>query len=185
MSAEATQWQDGPLEEGNSDKTGAGERQRMMAQARQRAAALGDLTVLAMQHPSFRNYAIADLDWLIGPAIITGNFLVANAEREDNPPVPIAAITWARVSEEVDLRLMENLARPFRLSPEEYVSGDIHWIAHTFGPPQAVEALIRAAMQEAGETDGGKEIPAGPLAGKKLKQRARDESGRVMVVTVG
>ena len=51
---------------------------------------------------------------------------------------PGGGITWVRVSEEVDRRIMENLARPFRLSPADYVGGDIYWLAHTFGPPEMV-----------------------------------------------
>jgi len=149
------------------------------------ASALADLTILAIRHPVFRNYAIADIDWLIIPPLLTGNFAILHMARPNGSKAPVAAVTWARVSEEVDQRLMENLHRPFRLSPEEYVSGDIYWLAHTFGPPQAVEELIGAVTREAGEDDNGNPIPAGPLAGKKLKQRVRDESGRLMVASVG
>ncbi len=130
--------------------------------------------MLAMQHPAFRNMAIADLDWLIGPAILTGNFIILNGTRPEGLIIPVAAITWARVSPEVDARIVENLHRPFRLSPAEYISGEIYWLAHSFGPPQAVKALIQKARE-----DGQ------PLAGKELKQRVRDDNGGLAVAVVG
>ena len=149
------------------------------------AAALADLTTLAMQHPTYRNMAIADLEWLIFPPVITGNFAVLHATRPDGGKFPAAAITWARVSEEVDQRLMENLHRPFRLSPAEYVSGETHWLAHTFGPPHLVEQLLQAITSEARTDEKGNTIPAGPLAGRKLKRRVHGDSGQTMVIVVG
>jgi len=152
-----------------------------VAAARERVLAFGDLAMLAMQHPVYRNMAIADLDWLILPAILTGNFAIMHTARSEGEKIPIAAVTWARVSEEVDQRLMENPHRPFRLSPEEYASGGIYWLAHTFGPPQAVERLLGLLCHPGGEDERGNAIPTGPLAGKKLKRRVRDESVRVVV----
>ena len=171
-----------PSGEGAAD---AREREQRQAMLRRQALAFGDLTSLALQHPVYRNYAIADLDWLIGPAVLTGNFMMANAARPDGVVVPVAAIIWARVSKEVDQRIMENLHRPFRLSPEEYVSGEIYWLAHTFGLPQVVEELIKAALREEGVDEHGNKVPAGPLAGKQLKQRTRDDSGRPVVGVMG
>ncbi|RME95897.1 MAG: toxin-activating lysine-acyltransferase [Alphaproteobacteria bacterium] len=154
------------------------------AASRQRAAIFGELTLLAMQHGNYRNMAIADLDWLIGPAVLTGNFMIANASWPDGSAVPVAAVTWALVAEEVDRRLMDNLTRPFRLSPAEYVSGDIAWIAHTFGPPNMVNHLLKAAMREAGTDESDKELPAGPLARRSVKQRTYDDGGRPIVITL-
>ncbi len=185
QTTEAPQQGDADAGAGEAAKPSEEERRRNATASRQRAATFGDLAMLAIQHNSYRNMAIADLDWLIGPAIMTGNFMIANATREDGAVLPIAAITWARVSEELDRRLVENLSRPFRLSPAEYVSGENYWIAHTFGHPRAVENLIQAAIQPAGKSEDGQERPAGPLAGKKLKQRVRDDSGRAVIMTLG
>ena len=149
-----------------------------------RVSALADLTVLAMQHPVYRNMAIADIDWLIMPALLTGNFAILHGARPDSAKVPLAAVTWARVSEEVDQRLMENLHRPFRLSPQEYVSGDIYWLAHTFGPPQMVDVLLKRLTHPGGKDEEGNDIPTGPLAGQKMKQRVYDDSGRTVVAMV-
>lgn len=168
------------------DARGDGGRRKVGAstQAVDRAVALADLTVLAMQHPVYRNLAIADIDWLIIPALVTGNFAILHGARPDGARVPMAAVTWARVSEEVDRRLMENLRRPFRLSPQEYVSGGIYWLAHTFGPPQMVDVLLKRLTHPGGKDEKGNDIPTGPLAGQKLKQRVRDDSGRTVVTMV-
>ncbi len=161
------------------------EKQRRIAAARERAALFGDLVYLALQDPVYRNMALSDLEWLILPALETGNFSILNTNRPDGVAVPIAALTWARVSEDVDRRIEENLHRPFRLAAQDYVSGEIYWLAHTFGPPQALEQLIKLVLFPGGKSDDGRETPPGPLAGRRLKQRVRDDRGRPKIVTLG
>ena len=92
---------------------------------RRMAAAFGALTMLAMRDPRYRNYTIDDLRWIVEPAVLTGNFMIASGrKKEGGIPVPIGAVIWARVSELVDARLEEQKGkRPLRLSPEEMVGG--------------------------------------------------------------
>jgi hemolysin-activating ACP:hemolysin acyltransferase len=164
---------------------GGDDKKRRFALARNQAALFGDLTFLAMQHSSFRNLAIADLDWLISPAIATGNFMIINGERKDGVAVPVAALTWARVSQDIDRRLMENMDRPLRLSAREYVSGDIYWLANVFGPAKMVDQLIKAATGQGGENEHGQKSRPGPLTGKKLKHRIVSDDGKPVIVLVG
>jgi cytolysin-activating lysine-acyltransferase len=165
--------------ESTTEKTMSAEEAAQARLAREQAAnrAFADLVMLARQDPVYRNYALSDLDWLVIPAVVTGNLAVAR-QRKDGAGIPVAAVTWARVSEEVYERLKENPRRPVRLSPEEYVSGDIHVLAHAFGPPEVVRNLIASLTFPGGKDESGKERPKGPLAGKELRKlEEQDKNG--------
>jgi cytolysin-activating lysine-acyltransferase len=150
------------------------EKAKRAAMARQSSAVVGDLVFLLMRDPRFKNFAIADLEWLVLPAVITGQYAMAHGERGDGVSVPIAAVLWASVSEEVDARLEENLHRPFRLTPTEWTGGEICWLAQTIGPPQMVNGLIEKLRPE---------HPA--FKGRQVKMRVHADDRRMMVKILG
>ena len=133
---------------------------------------LGEIVAILMRNPAYRHLFLADLEWLVAPALAAGQFAVARAQhKESGQTAPIAAILWANVSEDVDARLTSQLGGPVRLKPHEWKSGPITWLVEGIGEPRAVKALIEQAL-------------LGPLKGISLKVAARDADGKPQVQIV-
>lgn len=93
------------------------------------AASIGDIVVVLSRSPERKHYSLADIEWMILPAVFHGQFYVAEAANiETGFRAPVAVATWAFVSEEVDQRLRSDLSRRIRLRPDEETSSDIGWI---------------------------------------------------------
>jgi hemolysin-activating ACP:hemolysin acyltransferase len=67
------------------------------------SAAFGDAATVLMRSPHYKHYSLADLEWLVLPAIATGQFSLADARhRQIGLSAPVAVVLWASVSAEVD-----------------------------------------------------------------------------------
>jgi hemolysin-activating ACP:hemolysin acyltransferase len=97
--------------------------------------------------PHYKHYTLSDLEWLVVPAILSGQCAVMEAKLHGRQ-VPVAVALWASVSEEVDKRLSGNLAVPIKLRPDEWRSGENLWLINAVGDPKAVPLLL----QQIGET---------------------------------
>jgi len=120
-----------------------------------------------------REHKIADLEWLLMPAMAAGQFSLAEAQsRETGVVAPVGVVLWARVSAEVDQRLSDNLDQPIRLAPNEWQSGDIFWLIETIGDRQAVAAQLKLLS----ETE---------FKGRPVKTRGVGADGKMVIGTVG
>ncbi|RFB76662.1 toxin-activating lysine-acyltransferase [Methylovirgula sp. 4M-Z18] len=107
------------------------------------AASLGDAIMVMSQSSHYKHCALSDIEWLLLPPARLGQIYIAEmAHREKGFRKPIALLTWAFVSEEVDQRLQQDLRRPARLRPEEWNSGDIGWIIDAVGGQQGIESAL-------------------------------------------
>ena len=132
-------------------------------------AAFGEVTTLLMRSPQFKQQSLADLEWLAVPAVMSGQFLVAEAQSKTSGLMaPVAMVLWAAVSAEVDARLAAATDGPLRLKAEEWRSGDNLWVIEAVGEPQLVQALLKRLLATAAK---GRPI--------KMRTRARDGSMRV------
>jgi RTX toxin acyltransferase family len=89
---------------------------------RRMAASFGDIVGLMLQAPQFKHMSLTDLEWLVLPGLATGQFMVMEAvDRSTGATGPLAAALWARVSEEIEQRMVEGAVagRPFRLAPAD------------------------------------------------------------------
>jgi cytolysin-activating lysine-acyltransferase len=119
------------------------------------SAAFGDIVALLGRSPLHRHISIADLDWLVVPAILNNQFFVAEATLPDGNTVGVAFVTWARVSEDVDTRLMQHPHYPIRLHPSEWTGGDRLWIIDALGELNALQYLLTKVKNE---VFGGKDF---------------------------
>ncbi|MEL6622590.1 MAG: toxin-activating lysine-acyltransferase [Pseudomonadota bacterium] len=119
------------------------------------ASAFGDIINVLMRTETFRDLKLRDLDWLVMPALQSGQFALAHGdprrpdERKNDPPgaekpnIPIAVVLWAHVSEDVDSKLRVQVDAPFvKLAPEDWRSGEIPWIVAAGGLPDALRAAL-------------------------------------------
>jgi hemolysin-activating ACP:hemolysin acyltransferase len=116
-------------------------------EARRLMASFGEMVTLMMRSPRYRHTFLAELDWLVAPAIATRQFSVAEAQPDGATfAAPVAAIMWACVSPEVDARLSEARERP-RLRPGEWRSGQIPWLIETIGDSKAAAFLLKRLVE--------------------------------------
>jgi hemolysin-activating ACP:hemolysin acyltransferase len=107
------------------------------------AASVGEIVTVFCRSPAHRHYSLADIEWMVLPAVAAGQFYVVEAaHREQGFRAPIAVATWAFVSEEVDRRLRGDLSRPIRLRPDEWKSGEIGWIVDLVGAPTGMRQAL-------------------------------------------
>ena len=140
--------------------------------AQQINVAFAQIVTLMMRSQRFRNTFLAELEWLVAPAVATGQFLVSEVKSSpEGFPTPTAAVLWASVSEAVDARLMTSKTKPV-LKPGEWASGNIPWLMESIGDPQAAGALL-------------KKLAEGPFAKVGLKAVERQPDGQILVRVLG
>lgn len=151
----------------------ADELERRTALSKKLSGAFGEIVSVLMRSESHRTQMLMDLEWLVLPALATGQFKVAGAQSKAvGYLVPIAVVLWARVSAEVDKRLTSNLEQPIRLKPEEWASGDIYWLVEAVGDGRVVTPILKGLIEQ-------------EWRGKVVKVRSRGEKGEAIVRVIG
>jgi hemolysin-activating ACP:hemolysin acyltransferase len=93
----------------------------------------GKVVMALMMTPRYRNQTLGDLQHLVLEPLIRDRVAIAypgNVEESALADMAGFAI-WASVSDDVDARIREQVANgvfPIRLKPEEWNSGNIHWL---------------------------------------------------------
>jgi cytolysin-activating lysine-acyltransferase len=127
------------------------------------SATLGQIVALLMRVPHHRYNFLADLEWLVLPAIATNQIAIQEAPDTANIlDGPAAAVLFASVSAEVDQRLTANPSLRVRLKPEEWTSGSIPWLVDAVGDPRAANALVVRLLQQRFKATGLKTCGRGP-----------------------
>jgi hemolysin-activating ACP:hemolysin acyltransferase len=149
------------------------EAQRLAVSAIRQSVAFAQIVTVLMRSPRYRHYSLGDLEWLVIPALTTGQWRVVGAQSKQNGvSVPVAVALWARVSAEVDKKLSENLHVPIRLRPDEWQSGDILWLVDAVGEPRVVPQLLKQLLETS-------------FKGREAKVRAAGEDGKVTIRRLG
>jgi cytolysin-activating lysine-acyltransferase len=145
------------------------EARKRAAIAKQAAAALGEIVSLLMRSPADKHHSLADLEWMVLPAIVTGQFAVADAQSKSTGAVmPVGAVIWAFVSAEVDKLLTEAADKPVRLKPQDWRSGEIPWIVMAIGEPKVLGGLLQNLAKTV-------------FKGRPAKMRAKGPDGKIKV----
>jgi hemolysin-activating ACP:hemolysin acyltransferase len=78
---------------------------------RQKATQFGDMIALLLKVPQFQGMPLSELEWLVLPALRLNQYLVMEAEEgKTGVRGAIAAALWAKVNEEVEARLVNDIA---------------------------------------------------------------------------
>src|SRR5215470_16797533 len=149
------------------------ESQRLAVSAIRQSVAFAQIVSVLMRSPRYRHYTLGDLEWLVVPALATGQWRVVGAQSKQNGvSIPVAVALWAMVSAEVDKKLSENLHVPIRLRPDEWRSGDILWLVDAVGDPRAVPQVLKQLLETS-------------FKGREAKVRAAGEDGKITVRRLG
>lgn len=131
----------------------------------------GEIVSVLMRSPAFRNMPLSEVETLAVPAVMSGQFLVAEAQSKSKGFVtPVAIALWATVSAEVDQRLSKDLDKPFRLQPNEWRGGDIAWLITIAGEGRIISPMLKKLQETT-------------LKGRPLKMRVKGKDGKVTVGT--
>ena len=144
------------------------------------AQAFSQIVAVLIRDPEYRNLRIADLEHLVLPPVMAGQFRLALGTRMPDAGkgrrggiyVPVAVALWARVSPQIDKRLSENLDKQGWLRPSEWTSGDIVWLMATAGQPRAVPEFLKQLAEK-------------EFKGHQVKMRLRGPDGNIVVKTLG
>ena len=134
--------------------------------------AFGSIMAVYLRSKAHPDTKLSDIEVIVGPAISTGQFLLAEATRAQNGLVtPIAAILWACVSPAIDKRIAADPSQPMALTAAEWKSGDIIWIVDAIGDQTTIGAMIKN-LQDA------------TWKGRTVRMRAQGEGGRIVAHTL-
>ena len=101
-----------PARAGNGDaeqvtsSAGAAGAPARTATVRQIDLTLGQIVAVLMRSPQHKHYSLADLVWLVLPAMLSGQFRIAQAQQA-GAVAPVGVVLWAQVSADVDRRLSD------------------------------------------------------------------------------
>jgi cytolysin-activating lysine-acyltransferase len=98
----------------------------------------GEIVWLMTQSPQHKHFALADLEWMVMPALLLNQYRLFHNEGR-----PIGAALWAFLSEEAEAKLSMS---PPRLRPDEWKSGDRCWLVDLITPGATVENKHTAVM---------------------------------------
>lgn len=108
------------------------------------SASIGDIVVVMSESPAHRHLGLADIEWMVLPAVLTGQYYVAEVQhKETGARAPVAVVTWASVSDQIDTRLRERPTSRIRLTPHEWKSGEHLWIVDVAGDERGSIAALK------------------------------------------
>ncbi len=107
-------------------------------QAKTLSHVLGEITWLLSQSPLHKNLFIADLEWMVMPAILLEQFRIYHGPNGQ----PAGLVLWGSVSDEVEQRLMNHQVR---LSPQDWKSGSNLWLIEMVAPFGGQEEMLAEA----------------------------------------
>jgi cytolysin-activating lysine-acyltransferase len=113
--------------------------------------------------PNHKFAFLADLEWLVMPPLVLGQARLYRNEKND----PIAYVSWALVSDEVNERLKSGIAR---IQPPEWRCGPHPWVIDVVAPFGGAKEALETVQKTVFE---GKTVPVlsqrppAPSSGKK------------------
>jgi hemolysin-activating ACP:hemolysin acyltransferase len=120
------------------------------------------ISILLRSSP-YRHMALNDLEWMVLPAVMTGQFAVMETQ-VNGQSVPVAVALWASVSKDVDQRLSDPAIPVIRLRPDEWLGGDIPWLIDVIGDGHFIPQLLQ-------------QLHEGVFVGRDVKMRGAGPNG--------
>jgi hemolysin-activating ACP:hemolysin acyltransferase len=157
------------------------------------------VVAVLMRDRNFRQMRLADLEWLVLPPLMAGQFRLAQMPAlqrgtagstqpgvqgstlasdkgkdggDGGMLVPVAVALWARVSAVIDRQLSENLDKVVRLGAGDWASGEHVWLMAVAGDRRIVPKLLEQLAKD-------------EFKGQRVKMRVRGPNNTVVVRTLG
>jgi len=134
--------------------------------------AFGSIVAIYMRSKTHRELRLVDVENVIGPAIATSQFSLAEATHKQNGLItPVAVVIWASLSDALDREISTHPENPLTLKPADWKSGDKVWVVEALGDQQVIGSIMRH-LQE------------GAWKGHSVKMRAKGADGKIGVHVV-
>ena len=157
------------------------------------------VVAVLMRDRNFRQMRLADLEWLVLPPLMAGQFRLAQMPAlqrgtagstqpgvqgstlasdkgkdggDGGMLVPVAVALWARVSGVIDQHLSEDLDKVVRLGAGDWASGEHVWLMAVAGDRRIVPKLLEQLAKD-------------EFKGQRVKTRVRGPDNTVVVRTLG
>jgi cytolysin-activating lysine-acyltransferase len=98
----------------------------------------GEIVWLMTQAPTHKHFALTDLEWMVMPPLLLGQFRLFHDQGR-----PVGAALWAFLSEEAEAKMS---LTPPRLRPDEWKSGDRCWVIDLIAPGANAENKLAGIM---------------------------------------
>lgn len=113
----------------------------------------GKVVMALMGLPRYRHQSLGDLQHLVLDPLIRDRIAMAYRNSDDQPELPDVAglAIWASVSEEVDVKIREQIksgAWPIRLKSEDWNSGKINWLLDVIAQDSKAVAAVLANFKQ-------------------------------------
>lgn len=140
------------------------------------AQGFAQVTSVLMRDRHFMNMPLAELQWLVLPPLLSGQWRVAfvnapGGNAGSSPAIPAGVALWARVSEDVEARLLREPDKPLRLRANEWTSGDRLWLVAAAGDAKVVPQLLKTLDER-------------EFNGRMVRLRRHDAEGKVEIGTL-
>lgn len=126
-----------------------------------------------MRSPQYKHHSLADLEWLVVPALLAGQFSLTTApSNKTGSTTAVGVVLWACVSEETDRQLSGAPRHPIRLNQQDWNSGDVIWVIASVGDGRVLQEMLKRLQEK-------------EWANKSAKVLAVAENGMPTVATIG
>lgn len=137
------------------------------------AMSLGETVSLLIRSPDHSAYSLADLEWMVVPALLNRQFLVVRSSTTDSAvPIPGAVILWATVADDLDALFRANPGTRYQLTVAQRTGGDHVWLTDLAGH----DLLLREAIKRLSSTT---------FAGRRISYAQKQPDGTKSVIDVG
>lgn len=139
----------------------------------------GKIAMAMMALPRYRHQTIADLQHMVLEPLIRDRVAIAypgSKDRSELTDISGVAI-WASVSEEVDLKIREQIKAgvfPVRLKADDWASGEINWLLDVIAPDQKLTASVIGNFKQVVK-DG--DLRLHPLIGRLVDKETLEKMG--------
>ena len=100
----------------------------------------------------------------------------AGVKKDTGFTYPVGVVLWARVSDEIDEKLVEDLDTPIHLKRDEWSSGENYWLVETVGEQRFVQQMLsklctdvfkdRSVKARVADKDGNRRVEVFNTGGK-------------------
>ena len=162
---------------------------RLRARVRE---SFGSVAMTMMMLPQYRNQTVADLQHLILEPLVQDRISIAYPKETPDPEGgdKVAAdmvgfAIWASASDEVDRRIRDQIKAgtyPIRLKPDDWRSGDNHWVLDIIAPDEAATTKVLANF---GQLAKGGSLKLHPAVARRLSPEVLEKMGAVQATGEG
>jgi hemolysin-activating ACP:hemolysin acyltransferase len=103
-------------------------------------SALGEVAAILSVSPGYKFYTLADLEWLVMPALQADQFRLCHKGAR-----PIGVVFWAKLDAETASHMLDPR---FRLRPDQWCCGDQVWITDVVHTGIADPELTATMLQD-------------------------------------